>query len=75
MTELNNKKFTIYMREDNIKMLKLQAIKENKSCSKIIEKLVIEYLYVIESKKTQEKEIINTTIYNKNNNIINENFI
>ena len=38
------KKFTTNLDEDVIKQIKLQAIQENTDVSKIIEKLIIEYL-------------------------------
>jgi hypothetical protein len=38
------KKFTTNLDEEVIKQLKIQAVKENTDASKIIEKLIIEYL-------------------------------
>ena len=38
------KKFTTSLDEEVIKQLKIQAVKENTDASKIIEKLLIDYL-------------------------------
>lgn len=41
---MTRKKFTTNLDEEVIKQIKLQAVKENTDVSKIIEKLLLEYI-------------------------------
>lgn len=50
---MSRKRFHTMLDEDTIQRLKLQAVKEKTDASKIIEKLVMEYL---EENEQQEKE-------------------